>query len=88
MSGVKRGPGQWSEKKQVGGDVGGAVRHLFEAVAMKSDSDCVGCLAIHRYQLSVLKDWRCGCMYDESLSKEDLKDAIPILSFAEGLNSH
>lgn len=57
--------------------------HLFEAEAMKRDSGCVGCLKSSRYQLSVLEDLRYGWMYDESLRKEEIQDAIPILSFAE-----
>lgn len=30
--------------------------HLFEAVAMKRDSGCVGCVESDRFQLSVLED--------------------------------
>lgn len=61
--------------------------HLSEAVAMKRDSGCVGCLESYRYQLSVLEDIRYGWMYDESLRKEELQDAISILSFAEESDS-
>lgn len=61
--------------------------HLFEAVAMKRDSGCVGCLESYRYQLSVLEDRRYGRMYDKSLRKEELQDAIAILSFAEESDS-
>lgn len=60
--------------------------HLFEAEAMKRDSGSVGCLEDYRYQLSVLEDLRYGWMYGESLRKEELQDAIPILSFAEELD--
>lgn len=40
----------------MGGAVCRSYDHLFEAVAMKRDSDCVGCLESYRYQLSVLED--------------------------------
>lgn len=39
------------------------------------------------YQLSVLEDLRYGRTYDESLRKEEIQDAIPILSFAEELDA-
>lgn len=71
----------------VAGAVLGSYGHLFEAVAMKRDGGCVGCLESYRYRLSVLEDRRYGWMYDESLRKEELQDAIPILSFAEESDS-
>lgn len=71
----------------VGGAAPGSHGHLFEAVAMKRDGGCGGCLESYRYRLSVLEDRRYGWTHDESLRKEEPQDAIPILSFAEESDS-
>lgn len=74
--------------RQGGAGVSGSHSHLFEAGAMKrASSQSGGRAESSGYQLSVLEDSRYGRTYDESLRKEEIQDAIPILSFAEELDA-